>query len=181
MIVLALVVSQAARKGFQSPAAVEERYRDVRPRIRAAIEADHLISALANLVVEAIKPIPPEALQSEASADPLRRLLEDNLQGADYLPLLDRLGNLAADHRNVARYVDQARAWGLRKGWGAVGTLGGYVYPAIWICVTGNRLARWPFIPSVIVGTSGLVLFTLSSIQEAIMMNRLGDLSRRYV
>jgi hypothetical protein len=179
-LALLLAIGQGIRTGFQASDRFEQSYRDVRARVRAAIEADRMIPALAELVLDAGRGIPARRLSPDQEAT-LRDRIEDNLQKTDYLERLDRLSTFAADHRRVSRCVEDATKWARLRGWALVLCAGAIIYPAAWVSVEGRRLATWPLIPTGLGAILGLLLAGLFAAQEIASRNRIADLSKAYV
>jgi hypothetical protein len=103
------VVLAAIRQGFTAPASVYRHYKDDRLATKNAIDADHVIPALTELVVQVV-----EQAATLAGLDivPISRNdIEQSLQWAGHLQQLESLSTLYMDYARIDLLVGSAIRW----------------------------------------------------------------------
>lgn len=109
LVIFTGAVLAGVRRAFLTPEHLREKFRDDRGRTKAAIEADHVIPAIAALVGEVAHAVGTESIQDVER-------IQASLQSVDYLPRLNDLSERYKDYSDCDRLIQDAQKWARRRG-----------------------------------------------------------------
>ncbi len=165
----------AVIRAFRAPAALQREFGDDRQRTRAAIEGNHLIPRLGELLID----LSVHDDRRRTREDRLTNL-QNNLQSTEYLPALKELGELVREHSNLDALQSDARRWIRMKGAAAAVSLVGFAYPAVLWSVDGYAPPPWLAIPAYTFLALGTAFAVVFFVQETSARNRLSEIVRKY-
>jgi hypothetical protein len=177
-VVVAAGAIRSIARAFSAPDLLDERFTDRQRRARAGLEADHIIPALAHLVSAAASQVPGWS-GSQLSEDDLSNLMQDELNSADYLDDLRKLGRLAGNYDRISTSYSGAEQSARVRGIAGIVSLAGLAYPAFWLVTSQDATNVWLWLSGV--GTALAVVTMLGAwVNETRLRTRLVRLCRDY-
>jgi hypothetical protein len=122
--IVAIGALAAARRGFSSKNALNERFRDQRAQARAGLEANHIVPQLTALIMDVTLPLPSDTF-SDRTEEEIRGLVSSQLRATGFRPQLSELQRLANDDSALNRHYKRAQGFALAKAWAGIACLPG--------------------------------------------------------
>jgi hypothetical protein len=162
----------AVRQWLQAPATLFRNYDQDRRKARAAIEGEHVVPALAGLIVRVNRQAGLEGFQDQAT-------VEATMQSVGYLASLQRLSGLYGDYADIERLCREALNYARWKGIAAIGFLVSFTLVVAWLVLQGPSFS-WPLIATAVFAIASSVLSVAAWAQESLIYNRLTTIFERY-
>jgi hypothetical protein len=177
LIVLVVGAIAIASRSFTAPRRLDESLSSRLHRVRAAIEGEHVVPALVDMMGRVIRELPRGALDDSEN---LAGHVRSGLQTVEVIPELRRLTDLGRDYADTDRLYGTLETAERYRGWAAVAFVITLLTPgaeAMLIKIDVPDPLVWISAPFLVVSA---VLIVVAWIAATRIGNRLARLCRKY-